>query len=159
MSQRLNAADLLQVRGQGFHFGFIQVDEQAFGDHQHLVGGGAQLREQGAAGLPVRQVQGVAFQAAEAFRVLQGFALVFDHGGQVHLHPAQLRGQCEPVRPRVEAGGEIQHRVEAILLHGLKDLLVQHLGAHHDGPTGHADLPLDLRTAFAGQLPGVGVVE
>ena len=105
--------DVVQVaRECGDVVGF-QVDQQAFGDREHR----ALLRRPSRTprGASSASRRSAAMNSSRHFGVSPAMprAEVVDHLRHVDVQPAQVGGQVEAIRARVEAGGEVEHGLRA----------------------------------------------
>ncbi len=110
-----------------------QVDEQPFGDDERARRRAADAVEQSAARVGVGEIEADALERATRRSVAEHLLLVVEDLRQIDLDPAQRGRQVQPVRPRVEAGGEVQHEV-APFVHLPGDDAIEEIGARDKRP-------------------------
>ena len=115
-----------QIARQRWHRGVVQVDDQPLGDDQRVRGALHRAPQEVGARRRVGEVDRLADQRAGRLLGGEQALLLVDEGGQVRLDPGQRARQRQPVRPRVEASGQVQHPVAALgdrLQHQIVDQL------------------------------------
>ena len=70
-----------------------QIDDEPFRDHRDLPRAAAEIGEQAAAAVLVRQIEAHALELAHRLRVAEDLFLVVEDVGQIDFHPAQRRRQ------------------------------------------------------------------
>ena len=111
-----------------------KVNEQTLAQYQHPLRFAAKPGEKLPPGARVRQIQPHALEPANRFFVGEDFFFVVKDSGQVHFNPTKRGGKRHAVRPRVEAGREVDDRVRALrdLVH---DVAVHDIGARNPRPS------------------------
>ena len=119
------------------------------------------MPEEVAARADVRQVEADAIECADRFFILQDVFLVGEEFGKTHFDPLESGWELHAIGPRIEACGQVDDHVRALLDLGT-DELVHQVGARDHAPAIVASKRHgvgDPLSTFACETPGERVAE